>query len=107
MSSTPSPAPSSIRQRGGQNVKKAPFIPPATREEDVNGVLNKMKQSTGPGSQWDYKVALAVITVLAFATRFWGIGHPDQVVFDEVHFGKVRDNNDDLHGDIFYSSLIC
>lgn len=39
-------------------------------------------------SDWDYKLALAVITVLAFVTRFWGISHPDQVVFDEVHFGK-------------------
>ena len=40
-------------------------------------------------SEWDYKLALAVITLLAFVTRFWGITHPDQVVFDEVHFGKV------------------
>jgi dolichyl-phosphate-mannose-protein mannosyltransferase len=41
------------------------------------------------GSEWDYKLAISVITVLAFITRFWGIRHPDQVVFDEVHFGKV------------------
>lgn len=27
------------------------------------------------------------MTALAFATRFWGISHPDSVVFDEVHFG--------------------
>ncbi|KAF2151368.1 glycosyltransferase family 39 protein [Myriangium duriaei CBS 260.36] len=39
-------------------------------------------------NEWDYKLALVVITVLAFVTRFWGISHPDQVVFDEVHFGK-------------------
>jgi len=39
--------------------------------------------------EWDYKVAFGVITVLAFITRFWGISHPNQVVFDEVHFGKV------------------
>jgi dolichyl-phosphate-mannose-protein mannosyltransferase len=39
-------------------------------------------------SEWDFKLALAVITVAAFATRFWGITHPNQVVFDEVHFGK-------------------
>jgi len=37
---------------------------------------------------WDYKLAFAVTTVLAFVTRFWGINHPNQVVFDEVHFGK-------------------
>lgn len=40
-------------------------------------------------NEWDYKLALAVVTALAFATRFYGITHPDQVVFDEVHFGKV------------------
>ena len=40
--------------------------------------------------EWDYKLALLIVTLLAFATRFYGIGHPDQVVFDEVHFGKVR-----------------
>nr|POF26217.1 dolichyl-phosphate-mannose--protein mannosyltransferase 4 [Quercus suber] len=39
-------------------------------------------------NDWDYKLALTVITLLALLTRFWGISHPDQVVFDEVHFGK-------------------
>ncbi|KAG9810081.1 dolichyl-phosphate-mannose--protein mannosyltransferase, partial [Aureobasidium melanogenum] len=39
-------------------------------------------------NDWDYKLALAVITLLAFATRFYAITHPNQVVFDEVHFGK-------------------
>jgi dolichyl-phosphate-mannose-protein mannosyltransferase len=41
-------------------------------------------------NDWDYKLALTVITVLAFITRFYGITHPNQVVFDEVHFGKVK-----------------
>ncbi|KAM5355933.1 hypothetical protein ACJ41O_002579 [Fusarium nematophilum] len=36
----------------------------------------------------DYKLGLAAITSLAFITRFWGISHPNEVVFDEVHFGK-------------------
>ncbi|TFK73757.1 glycosyltransferase family 39 protein [Pluteus cervinus] len=31
---------------------------------------------------------VAVLTALAFAVRFYKINHPDQVVFDEVHFGK-------------------
>lgn len=34
------------------------------------------------------KIALGVITALAFCTRFYSISYPDQVVFDEVHFGK-------------------
>ncbi|KAH9167385.1 glycosyltransferase family 39 protein [Lactarius sanguifluus] len=31
---------------------------------------------------------VGVLTILAFALRFYKINHPDQVVFDEVHFGK-------------------
>ncbi|KAI0705180.1 glycosyltransferase family 39 protein [Cytidiella melzeri] len=31
---------------------------------------------------------VAMLTLLAFALRFYKINHPDQVVFDEVHFGK-------------------
>ncbi|KZT71964.1 glycosyltransferase family 39 protein [Daedalea quercina L-15889] len=31
---------------------------------------------------------IAILTILAFALRFYKINHPDQVVFDEVHFGK-------------------
>ena len=50
---------------------------------------SKSKTAGASKSDWDFKVALGVITALAFLTRFWGITHPDQVVFDEVHFGKV------------------
>jgi dolichyl-phosphate-mannose-protein mannosyltransferase len=69
--------------------------------QDLNGgnsatstpskVVVKAKQEikSQVGSQWDYKVALVVVTLLGFATRFYGITHPNSVVFDEVHFGKV------------------
>ncbi|KAH8833013.1 glycosyltransferase family 39 protein [Flagelloscypha sp. PMI_526] len=33
-------------------------------------------------------IVVGVLTALAFALRFFKINHPDQVVFDEVHFGK-------------------
>ncbi|TCD71835.1 hypothetical protein EIP91_003178 [Steccherinum ochraceum] len=33
-------------------------------------------------------VIMVALTALAFALRFYKINHPDQVVFDEVHFGK-------------------
>ncbi|KAJ8095317.1 Dolichyl-phosphate-mannose--protein mannosyltransferase 4 [Marasmius tenuissimus] len=33
-------------------------------------------------------VVVAVLTAVAFALRFYKINQPDQVVFDEVHFGK-------------------
>ncbi|KAL2018932.1 hypothetical protein VTK56DRAFT_10226 [Thermocarpiscus australiensis] len=39
-------------------------------------------------SERDYKIVFALITALAVLTRFWGISHPNEVVFDEVHFGK-------------------
>ena len=78
----------SVRQRG-QNSKKATPIPPPIRDDQMNGLETIEKRASTPGSEWDYKIALAVITALAFATRFWGIGHPNEVVFDEVHFGKV------------------
>jgi len=41
------------------------------------------------GSEHDYRIVGVLITALAFLTRFWGISHPNEVVFDEVHFGKV------------------
>lgn len=42
-------------------------------------------------SGWDYRLALVVLTVLAFITRFYKISYPNEVVFDEVHFGKVSE----------------
>lgn len=34
------------------------------------------------------KIVIGVLTALAFIVRFVKLNHPDQVVFDEVHFGK-------------------
>ena len=79
----------SLRQRGGQGTKKTPSAPAISRDDELNGLVVNRKKGSGITTEWDYKLALAVITVLAFVTRFWGIGHPNEVVFDEVHFGKV------------------
>ena len=58
--------------------------------DDVLDHLAAVARSHGISHvQWDYRVALGIITIAAFATRFWGISHPNEVVFDEVHFGKV------------------
>lgn len=86
-----SPQASSVKYRGRD--KKRPTTPnPDSPAEKINGALSRAhSEATAKiGKEWDYKAAFAVITVLAFVTRFWGITHPDQVVFDEVHFGKVR-----------------
>ncbi|KAF2085574.1 glycosyltransferase family 39 protein [Saccharata proteae CBS 121410] len=83
-----SSSPNGVRQRGS---KKRPTTPnPDAVIANTDAVLAKVQKEAKNtvGSEWDYKLAIAVITVLAFVTRFWGITHPDQVVFDEVHFGK-------------------
>lgn len=61
--------------------------PDAKSTADLDTIVKKtLRQKTGP--EWDYRIAITVITILAFITRFWGISHPNEVVFDEVHFGK-------------------
>ena len=58
---------------------------------DIDDVLAKVKsKASAPSSERDYKITMVIVTVLSFLTRFWGISHPNEVVFDEVHFGKVR-----------------
>lgn len=74
-----------LRQR---NVPGKKNFSTAAVEEELDK-LAKASNASSPGSQLDYKITLFFITVAAFVTRFIGISHPDEVVFDEVHFGKV------------------
>ncbi|KAK0905995.1 Dolichyl-phosphate-mannose--protein mannosyltransferase 4 [Friedmanniomyces endolithicus] len=97
-----STSPQGVRQRqkeapNGKKRTTGTTMPTTDGSSDgslMNGNMGeKMEQVKQKGEEvvqrdWDYKLALAVITVLAFVTRFWGISHPNQVVFDEVHFGK-------------------
>jgi hypothetical protein len=71
--------------------KKASFndLNGGANNADSTAVKAKQEVKETVGSQWDFKVALVILTVLGFATRFYGITHPNSVVFDEVHFGKV------------------
>ena len=77
----------SVRHRGPQKDKSKVDGKLDKAEDILDQAIRSTKATVA--SEWDYKVALVVITLLAFATRFWGISHPDEVVFDEVHFGKV------------------
>jgi dolichyl-phosphate-mannose-protein mannosyltransferase len=61
----------------------------APRDPELDALVKANLGSKSTPSEWDYKLAIGVITILAFVTRFWGISHPNEVVFDEVHFGKV------------------
>ncbi len=80
---------STLRQRGPAVPKKAPSKSNLKAHahgetQEVEGQLEALSSSP-----LGYKIALVLITLLAFATRFYSLGHPNQVVFDEVHFGKV------------------
>jgi dolichyl-phosphate-mannose-protein mannosyltransferase len=48
-------------------------------DSDPDTVIEKIRSQVQPkaSSDWDYKIALVVITILAFITRFYGIRHPN------------------------------
>ncbi|KAJ6120311.1 hypothetical protein N7523_004591 [Penicillium sp. IBT 18751x] len=76
--------PSSLRKRGG---KKEAYT--ALPSDDGSMIPVSRAEKAGKlQSEWDYWLAMGVLTVLAFATRFYRIDYPNEVVFDEVHFGK-------------------
>jgi len=78
-----SPAGGSVRKRKDAKIP----VKAEGASAELDALLKSVTQKSGP--EWDYRIALSIITVLAFLTRFWGISHPNEVVFDEVHFGKV------------------
>ncbi len=67
-------------------------------DSELDALVKANQANKKSGAEWDYRVAISVITLLAFLTRFWGISHPNEVVFDEVHFGKVGNLLCDLLG---------
>ena len=79
---------STLRQRGPKKENKPVANGSKEDDEALKKALDELNKSVS--HEWDYKLALGIITVLAFATRFFGINHPNEVVFDEVHFGKVK-----------------
>lgn len=62
---------------------------PAETQNNIVKAVPEAQVEKAQGSEWDFKLTAVALTLAAFATRFWGLSHPDQVVFDEVHFGKV------------------
>lgn len=77
MSTASSP---SLRKRGG---KKEEDSSPSLAGQGGSAVAPK------PQSEWKYRLAAVILTLLAFITRFYKISYPAEVIFDEVHFGKV------------------
>ncbi|KAH9908985.1 glycosyltransferase family 39 protein [Xylariomycetidae sp. FL2044] len=79
----------SLRQRNvpGSSKKKNGVI--AGNESGVVDIVDsKTKQAASSNTEMNYRIGFTVMTILAFISRFWGISHPNEVVFDEVHFGK-------------------
>lgn len=79
----------SLRQRNVAGSTKKKVEPAAGVGTGIEVVSKSAQKSAGSNSELSYRIAFSIITALAFLTRFWGIGHPNEVVFDEVHFGKV------------------
>lgn len=57
-------------------------------EDDPRDISRPHPASGTPEPEYLHNAACAALTAIAFALRFYKINHPDQVVFDEVHFGK-------------------
>jgi len=95
-----SPQPT-LKQRPGSRKAGADGAAADKGEEILAQIQQQAKETVK--NDWEYKLGLVVITVLSFVTRFWGITHPNQVVFDEVHFGKVCSNLGDTHNSITFS----
>ncbi|KAL2199780.1 glycosyltransferase family 39 protein [Corynascus similis CBS 632.67] len=76
-----------LRQRNvGVSTKKSKEG--ASPDVELDKLVKAAAEKSSKNSERDFKVVFVVITALAFLTRFWGISHPNEVVFDEVHFGK-------------------
>jgi dolichyl-phosphate-mannose-protein mannosyltransferase len=89
MARSPTPQ-GSLRQRSvpsKQTLSDSTFAPEVELDK-LSKAAASSRQNIQRG-ELEHKLTLALVTVLGFVTRFWGISHPDEVVFDEVHFGKV------------------
>jgi len=95
------PPPGSLRHRGKKKHGNGPAdgLTAVDTDTSISPNSDEEFQPTNK-SEWDYRIACVLITAVAFVTRFWNINHPNQVVFDEVHFGKVRSNYNKLSPEV-------
>ncbi|GAB1311139.1 Dolichyl-phosphate-mannose--protein mannosyltransferase 4 [Madurella fahalii] len=83
----PSTPQATLRQRNVPGSSKKPKDG-ASSDVELDKLVKAATKPPGAPSERDHKIVFTFITALAFLTRFWGISHPNEVVFDEVHFGK-------------------
>src|SRR5690349_1519512 len=86
MASTATPQ-GTVRQRSVPGAKKTKDG--ASSDVEIDKLVKAAAKPHKAASERDHWAAFTLVTVLSFLTRFWGISHPNEVVFDEVHFGKV------------------
>ncbi|EPX72905.1 O-mannosyltransferase Ogm4 [Schizosaccharomyces octosporus yFS286] len=64
----------------------------ALSEKEVSSSKPQTVPSAGPDASsnntFQFKLAQYLIVIVSFLTRFWKLHVPNEVVFDEVHFGK-------------------
>ncbi|KAF9947807.1 hypothetical protein BGZ65_008530, partial [Modicella reniformis] len=75
-----------LRQRKRETLEQQPK--PVYSTEDDDEPKEAVTAVFTPTEQKLSLAVLAVLTVVAFSSRFYKINEPDEVVFDEVHFGK-------------------
>ncbi|KAM7187143.1 glycosyltransferase [Rhypophila sp. PSN 637] len=68
--------------------RKRDGISESNSDVELDKLVKASQATKASGSEREYKIGFVLITILAFVSRFWGIHHPNEVVFDEVHFGK-------------------
>lgn len=78
----------SLRQRNVP-AKKAADDTSFDPQPELDKLAKAAAQKHASSSEVDHWITFSIVTILGFVTRFWGISHPNEVVFDEVHFGKV------------------
>jgi dolichyl-phosphate-mannose-protein mannosyltransferase len=82
-----------VKQRNKRNPEKVPSnTEPKPQPVETKTGKQPIKENPKPLGTANrdilYKALIIISTMLAFIVRVWMIYHPDEVVFDEVHFGK-------------------
>jgi hypothetical protein len=87
----------SVRQRAPK--KKTSSINIDADSDHEEQIIETIQRDvkTAVKSEWDYKLALVVLTIAAFVTRFWGISHPNQVVVSRASDQAFHSQNATYH----------
>jgi len=91
-----SDSPPGVRQRASKKKGAAQAVlNPGSGPNSEDELLSKKQKVSAPApgafghAQGPFRIWLFLLTIAAIFTRFYKISHPKEVVFDEVHFGKV------------------